>query len=158
MLKALNGHAWWKMLYTCGHNQHTLSSACLALNDFFLSGPCRQSNTLVPIMLKGTPSNGILSPLKKTFLCLAKGSGSKEIKGFVMFVMISTVIWSETCALGNPMYYIQPLQISLPFSSVLHIHLWLTDKLSLFSISLWKCTFYSNIPTLYPLHTVISLS
>ena len=49
--------------------------------------------------------------------------GSKEIKVFVMFVMISTVIWSETCALGNPMYYIQPLQISLPFSSVLHIHL-----------------------------------
>ena len=57
-----------KMLHTCGHNQHTLSSECLALNDFFLSGLCWQSNTLVPIMLKGTPSNGILSSLKETFL------------------------------------------------------------------------------------------
>lgn len=60
------------------HNQHTFSSECLALNDFFLSGPCWQSNTLVPIILNGTPSNGILSSLKQTFLCLAKGSVSQK--------------------------------------------------------------------------------
>ena len=67
-----------KMQIFFSHNQHTFSSECLALNDFFLSGPCWQSNTLVPIILNGTPSNGILSSLKQTFLCLAKGSVSQK--------------------------------------------------------------------------------
>ena len=67
-----------KMQIFFSRNQHTFSSECLALNDFFLSGPCWQSNTLVPIILNGTPSNGILSSLKQTFLCLAKGSVSQK--------------------------------------------------------------------------------
>ena len=67
-----------KMQIFFSHNQHTFSSECLALNDFFLSGPCWQSNTLVPIILNGTPSNGILSSFKQTFLCLAKGSVSQK--------------------------------------------------------------------------------
>ena len=52
---------------------------------------------------------------KKDFPLLGKGIAMETRKVFVTFIMISTVIWSETYALVNPMYYIQPLYISLLF-------------------------------------------